>query len=120
MALCSERPFPALHGAVGTPGRCETLGHAILQRPNPSLRRRPPYFCPVLLLVQMGGEYLGARYPSPKKEIRHIKKRLQTPRIFVAFGRNHCKLVRVNVCALPFVGLVGAARELRGREGHGG
>ena len=70
MALCSERPFPALHGAVGTSGRCETLGHAIPQRPNPSLRRRPPYFCPVLLLVQMGGEYLGARYPSPKKEIR--------------------------------------------------
>ena len=70
MALCSERPFPALHGAVGTPGRCETLGHAILQRPNPSLRRRPPYFCPVLLLVQTRGEYLGARYPSPKKEIR--------------------------------------------------
>ena len=74
MALCSERPFPALHGAVGTPGRCETLGHAILQRPNPSLRRRPPYFCPVLLLVQMGGEYLGARYPSPKKEIRPTHK----------------------------------------------
>jgi hypothetical protein len=72
MALCSERPFPALHGAVRSPGRCEILVHASLQRRNSSLRRRPPYFCPVLLLVQMGGEYLGARYASPKKEIRHL------------------------------------------------